>query len=92
MFHHLPNAEKDTTPPAVRRVLKREGTFHMLDFEGPQGGTHGVLWHRFAQKRLKENSESQVFSLMRQVGFSDPRKADEKETPFGRMAYFRART
>jgi ubiquinone/menaquinone biosynthesis C-methylase UbiE len=91
MFHHLPSAEKDKTLRAVRRVLKPSGTFHMLDFEGPEGGSHGVLSHLFhSSKRLKENAESQVLSLMRQAGFSDPRKVDEKEMLFGRIAYFRA--
>jgi len=92
MFHHLPSAEKDKTLQAVQRVLKPQGTFHMLDFEGPEAGSHGVLSHLLhSSKRLKENAESQVLSLMRQAGFSDPGKVDERAMLFGRIAYFRAR-
>jgi ubiquinone/menaquinone biosynthesis C-methylase UbiE len=92
MFHHLPSAEKDKTLRAVRSVLKPQGTFHMLDFECPEGGSHGVLSHLLhSSKRLKENAESRVLSLMRQAGFSDPRKLDEKKMMFGRIAYSQAR-
>ena len=43
MFHHLPTDEKCKTLRAIRRVLKPGGGFHMLDFEGPGSGSHGVL-------------------------------------------------
>jgi len=91
MFHHLPSAEKGKTLRAIRRVLKPGAAFHMLDFEGPEGGAHGVLSHLLhSRERLKENSENQVLSLMRQSGFADPRKVDGQRMLFGRIAYFRA--
>ena len=91
MFHHLPPNEKDRTLHAVRCVLKPGGGFHMLDFEGPEGGSHGFLTHLLhSNKRLKENSESRVLSLMRQSGFVDPRRVDRKRMLFGSIAYFRA--
>jgi ubiquinone/menaquinone biosynthesis C-methylase UbiE len=91
MFHHLPPNEKGKTLCAVRRVLKPGGTFHMLDFEGPDSGSHGVLAHLLhSNKRLKENSESTVLSLMRQSGFADPRKVHRQAMLFGHIAYFRA--
>jgi SAM-dependent methyltransferase len=79
MFHHLPPAEKGNTLCAVRRVLKPSGRFHMLDFEGPESGSNGVLAHLLhSSMRLKENSESRVLSLMRQSGFADPRKIERR--------------
>lgn len=91
MFHHLPPEEKGKTLCAVRRVLKPGGEFHMLDFEGPDGGANGVVGRLIhSSKRLVENSESRVLSLMRQSGFADPRKVDRKAMLFGHIAYFRA--
>lgn len=92
MFHHLPGSEKSNTLREVRRVLKAGGTFHMLDFEGPDGGSHGVLSHLLhSSKRLKENSESHILSLLGQAGFSEMSRVSEQAMLFGRIAYFRAR-
>lgn len=92
MFHHLPGTEKGTTLREVRRVLKPRGTFDMLDFAGLEGGSHGVLSHLLhSSKRLKENSASQVLSLMAEAGFLDPSKVNEQAMLFGRIAYFRGR-
>jgi ubiquinone/menaquinone biosynthesis C-methylase UbiE len=67
MFHHLPPEEKGKTLRAIRRVLKPNGGFHMLDFEGPESGSKGVLFRLLhSSKRLKENSESRVLTLMMQ--------------------------
>jgi ubiquinone/menaquinone biosynthesis C-methylase UbiE len=91
MFHHLPSDEKGKTLRAVRCVLKPGGGFHMLDFEGPESGSNGVLAHFLhSRKRLKENSESGILSLMRQAGFADPRKVERRKMLFGSIAYFRA--
>ena len=63
----------------------------MLDFEGPESGSHGVLAHLLhSSKRLKENSEGRVLSLMRQSGFADPQKVHRQGMLFGYIAYFRA--
>src|SRR5579864_2562145 len=36
--------KKGKTLRAIRRVLKPNGGFHMLDFEGPESGSKGVLF------------------------------------------------
>jgi len=91
MFHHLPPDEKGKTLRAVRRVLKPGGAFHMLDFEGPERGSHGVLAHLLhSGKRLKENTESRVLSVMTEAGFANPRKVHRQAMLFGHIAYFRA--
>ena len=43
-----------------------------------------------SSKRLKENSESRILSLMRESGFADPRKVGRRRMLFGYIAYFRA--
>ena|SRR5437868_7694882 len=91
MFHHLPSDEKGRTLRAVRRVLKPGGGFYMLDFEGPESGSNGVLAHILhSSKRLKENSESTVLRVMRESGFADPQKVHRQAMLFGHIAYFRA--
>ena len=90
MFHHLPAEQKEATLRAVRRVLKPSGSFHMLDFSGPEHG-HGFLSHFIhSHDQLKDNAEDHVLELMRRAGFADAKTVGERRTWFGRVAYYRA--
>ncbi len=91
MFHHIPTDEKGTTLRAVRRILKPGGEFHMLDFAGQEnGGAHVLARLLHSGKRLKDNSESRVLSLMAEAGFADTKKVGHRAMPFGHVAYYRA--
>ncbi len=91
MFHHIPADEKGKTVRAIRRVLKPDGEFHMLDFEGSEKGTDGFLGRLLhSSDRLKGNSESRVLSVMTEAGFTDPRKVGRRAMLFGHIAYYRA--
>ncbi len=91
MFHHIPTAEKGKTVRAIRRVLKPGGEFHMLDFEGPENGPHGVLSRLLhSNQRLKDNSESRVLHFMTEAGFAEPKKVGHREMFFGHIASYRA--
>jgi ubiquinone/menaquinone biosynthesis C-methylase UbiE len=90
MFHHLPAEEKGTTLREARRVLKTYGEFHMMDFEGPHG-VHGLLARLLhAKKTLADNAEDRVLSLMREAGFSQPKKLERRNMLLGGVAYYRA--
>jgi ubiquinone/menaquinone biosynthesis C-methylase UbiE len=90
MFHHLPAEEKGTTLREARRVLKTYGEFHMMDFEGPHG-VHGLLARLLhAKKTLADNAEDRVLSLMREAGFSQPKKLGRRNMLLGGVAYYRA--
>jgi ubiquinone/menaquinone biosynthesis C-methylase UbiE len=90
MFHHLPAEEKGTTLREARRVLKTDGEFCMMDFEGPHG-VHGLLARLLhAKKTLADNAEDRVLSLMREAGFSQPKKLGRRNMLFGGVAYYRA--
>ena len=91
MFHHLPTEEKGKTLRAIRRVLKPGGEFHMLDFEGPEKGAHGLLSRLLhSSNRLKDNSESRVLSFMTEARLTDPKKVADRTMLFGHIAYYRA--
>jgi ubiquinone/menaquinone biosynthesis C-methylase UbiE len=91
MFHHVPTNEKGKTVREIRRVLKPGGEFHMLDFEGPEKGSHGLLAHILrSSERLKDNSESRVLSFMTKSGFADPKKVGHRSMLLGNIAYYRA--
>jgi ubiquinone/menaquinone biosynthesis C-methylase UbiE len=91
MFHHVPTDEKGKTVRAIRRVLKTGGEFHMLDFEGPEKGAHGILSRLLhSSQRLKDNSESRVLQFMTEAGFAEPKKVGHREMFFGHIAYYRA--
>jgi ubiquinone/menaquinone biosynthesis C-methylase UbiE len=40
MFHHLQRDEKERTLRAIARVLKADGSLHLLDFGGPDSSGH----------------------------------------------------
>jgi len=91
MFHHVPTDEKGKTVRAIRRVLKPGGELHMLDFEGPEKGAHGMLSRLLhSSQRLKDNSESRVLHFMTEAGFAEPRKVGHRAMFFGHIAYYRA--
>jgi ubiquinone/menaquinone biosynthesis C-methylase UbiE len=91
MFHHIPTDEKGKTVRAIRRVLKPGGEFHMLDFEGPEKGPHGILSRLLhSSARLKDNSERRVLHFMTEAGFAEPKKVGHREMFFGHIAYYRA--
>jgi ubiquinone/menaquinone biosynthesis C-methylase UbiE len=88
MFHHLPAEEKGTILRAARRVLKADGEFYMMDFEGPHG-VHGLLAGLLHAKRtLADNAEDRVLCLMREAGFTDPEKLRRRTMLFGGVAYY----
>jgi ubiquinone/menaquinone biosynthesis C-methylase UbiE len=91
MLHHLESSEKETTLREVRRVLKPSGRFHLLDFATPDSNSAGRLtrWLHSGH-RLKDNTDEQFLSLMRQAGLSDPKRVDRRALVLGHIAYYQA--
>jgi ubiquinone/menaquinone biosynthesis C-methylase UbiE len=91
MFHHLQEDKKKQTLREVRRVLKPDGSFHLLDFAGPDSSADGFLDHWLhSSLRLRDNSEGRVLTFMREAGFADPKKVDHRAMLFGRVVYYQA--
>lgn len=91
MYHHLPSDEKGKTLREARRVLRAGGSFHLLDFQGPDAHRQGLLAHLIhAGERLQDNSQSRIFDLLNQCGFANAAKLAQRRLLFGPVAYYQA--
>ena len=92
MFHHLPHDAKLATMREVRRVLKPDGSLHLLDFEqeGPRSHNPLARWLHSGE-RLQDNTREQIMGWMREVGFAEPRVVDSDQPIFGKIMYLVAR-
>lgn len=93
MFHHLAAEEKSATLGEIRRVLKTDGSLHLLDFvraHGPHSGTaeHGQLVHR--RGPVAERIEGRMTALMDEAGLVDAKEVSRGKNFFGPIAYYRA--
>jgi ubiquinone/menaquinone biosynthesis C-methylase UbiE len=89
MFHHLARDEKERTLREVRRVLKGDGSLHLLDFDGPESGGHGHGLH--AHRRLADNDERSILGLLSDAGFTSGVKVGERAVlGFVRIVYYRS--
>lgn len=91
MFHHLVEDDKEPTLREIRRVLKPGGRLELLDFEGPDAHAHGFLSRMIhSNERLRGNASAHVLELLVWAGFPTPRRVDEQQTLFGRVAFYQA--
>jgi ubiquinone/menaquinone biosynthesis C-methylase UbiE len=91
MFHHLQGSNREKTLREVRRVLKPEGSFYLLDFEASPSG-HGLFKLFHSGERLRDNTESRILTLMGDAGFPDRKKVAVHPVlfGFGRAGYYQA--
>jgi ubiquinone/menaquinone biosynthesis C-methylase UbiE len=93
MFHHLEGDDRERTLREVRRVLKSEGAFYLLDFEVPHPESgHGFFGLFHSSERLRDNSESHILALLARAGFANVTKTGTRPVLFGlgRAGYYRA--
>jgi ubiquinone/menaquinone biosynthesis C-methylase UbiE len=88
MFHHLERDEKSRALCEIRRVLKRGGRFHLVDFVASTA--NGTPSRLHSHHRLTENAEHHVLALVTQAGFADATIVDRGALLAGhlRIAYF----
>jgi ubiquinone/menaquinone biosynthesis C-methylase UbiE len=92
MFHHLDEHEKEKALNEVSRVLKPEGSFHLLDFTADHG-SHGFLSRLFhSHAQMKDNTDERLIQMMGQAGFKNAEKVKGESKYFGltTTGYYRA--
>ena len=94
MFHHLEEPDREKTLKEVVRVLKRGGSFHLLDFVADdEHESHGVLTRLVnSHAQMKDNSDARLIESMRRAGLNNVEKLKESRMFFGllHIAYYRA--
>ncbi len=91
MMHHLERDEKARTLTEVRRILRPEGSLHVLDFGGAEPRRDGFLariLHR--AESLQGHFDGQIPALMDQAGFVESKETAHRTTLLGRVAYYAA--
>lgn len=95
MFHHLEEQDREKMLREALRVLKFDGSFHLLDFAGGDQGSDGLLAHLIhSSHRLKDNSEQRILQLMKRAGFTQARKIKDGSMFLGALktSYYEAST
>lgn len=92
MYHHLPEEEKPGMLGEARRVLRPGGSFHMLDFGGPDTVLHGLLSRRLhSNQHFRSNRVDQILASMACAGFANAQRVSTGTMLFGQLGvnYFR---
>ena len=88
MFHHLPKDEKRRMLAESRRVLTPGGRLELLDFAGAARSLLAHMLH--GRQPLPPPQEDPLVQRMREAGFADARRLGDRDTFFGRIAYYEA--
>lgn len=90
MFHHLSLDEKTKTLREIHRVLKPDGSLHLMDFGGQTERSHGLLARLLDHsEHVRGNAGDTIPALMRDAGFADAAEVAHRTSIFGRVAFFR---
>ena len=75
----------------LRRVLRPEGTLHLLDFGPPHGRLSRAAAHLLHRAgHVHEDLEGRIPSLLAQAGFLHAEEVDHRGTFVGSLSYYRA--
>lgn len=95
MLHHLTTAEKESALAALRRILRPGGTLHVADFGKPHTAYTWLVASLFryfdGPERTGANLDGRLPALMAGAGFVDVAETERWTTPFGTLAFVRAR-
>jgi len=95
MLHHLTTPEKQAALASVRRVLRSDGELHVADFGRPHTVFTSIVASVFrlfdGPERTAANLDGRLPSLIADAGFVEVAETEHWTTPFGTLAFVRAR-
>jgi ubiquinone/menaquinone biosynthesis C-methylase UbiE len=91
MLHHLELGAKRATLQQVARVLRPEGSLHLLDIDAAAGRHDPFLARRLhGGPRLQDNLGDRITALMREAGLASPVEVAHRVNRIGRLTFNRA--
>jgi ubiquinone/menaquinone biosynthesis C-methylase UbiE len=91
VIHHLTSADKLQAFKEVRRVLRPDGWFHILDFGRPVNlltGTQALAFKMFEQ--AADNFNGRIPSMLKEAGFDSVSEAERMTNIFGPIWFYEA--
>jgi ubiquinone/menaquinone biosynthesis C-methylase UbiE len=91
VIHHLTAENKGRTMREIRRVLKPQGEFHMVDFGAPVNAYARItasVMRKFED--VNDNIQGKLISYIRSAGFSLVEEAGHFDSLFGTLAFYKA--
>lgn len=91
VIHHLTTENKERAFAEIRRVLRKPGELHVVDFGLPIS-TYARVVSRFLSRiePLGDNIQGRLPEMMRKAGLTAVRTAGHFATVFGTLVYYRA--
>lgn len=95
MLHHLDDEAKLRSLEEMRRVVRDNGELHIADWGRPHTATMrlaaGLVSAFDGADVTRANLEERIPDLCRQAGFATVEVRVQRATPFGTLAFYRAR-
>ena len=90
VFHHIPDDQKLAALGEICRVLKPDGSLHLLDFVAGTQPKSRVLATLPGRRHNHGPRRLDLVELMVQAGLAEPARISEGASRLGRHAYYRA--
>jgi SAM-dependent methyltransferase len=90
MFHHLDADLRVASLREVRRVLRPQGSLHLMDFGGESHHRHGLTRLVRRSRRLQGNWDDQIPALLREAEFGQVTETGHLARPVGLLTCYHA--